>query len=156
MYELERKQIVEATVEECWDFFSDPSNLRAITPESLDFRIVSALPERIYAGLMIEYRVRPLFGIPVTWLTEITHVREGEMFVDEQRVGPYRVWHHEHTFRAAGNGRTECRDKVTYVPPLGPLGALAHPMLIRPQLERIFAHRAAVVPGLLGRGVRRE
>ena len=95
--------------------------------------------------MMIEYRVRPLFGIPATWLTEITHVEPGKFFVDEQRIGPYRMWHHEHHFTALGDGKVEVRDRVTYVLPLGWLGELAHPFLVKPQLERIFAYREKAV-----------
>ena len=90
---------------------------------------------------MIRYTVSPLFGIPLSWLTEITQVQRPEFFVDEQRVGPYRVWHHEHFFRSVDATRTEVRDLVHYAPPLGPLGALLNPWLIRPQLERIFDFR---------------
>jgi ligand-binding SRPBCC domain-containing protein len=93
---------------------------------------------------MIEYRVKPIAGVPLTWLTEITHVREGESFVDEQRVGPYAIWHHEHFFREIAGG-TEVEDRVTYALRLGWLGELAHPFIVRPQLERIFAFRAEAV-----------
>ena len=90
---------------------------------------------------MIRYRVRPLWNIPVSWLTEITEVQEPEYFVDEQRVGPYRLWHHEHFFRAIDAAHTEVRDLVHYVPPLGLLGSVINALLIRPQLERIFQFR---------------
>jgi len=145
IYKLERTQIIRATVAECWDFFSNPNNLRAITPESLDFQVLSEVPEVMYGGLMIQYRVRPLLGLPMTWLTEISRVEAPHYFVDEQRVGPYKIWHHEHFFRDLGDGRIECRDLVHYVPPFGPLGALVHPMLIAPQLRKIFNHRHIAV-----------
>ena len=103
------------------------------------------MPPEIYPGLMIEYSVSPLFGIPLTWMTEITHVDAPDYFADEQRVGPYRLWHHEHFFRAIGSGTTEVRDLVTYAPPLGLLGAILNAWMIRPQLERIFAYRARSV-----------
>jgi ligand-binding SRPBCC domain-containing protein len=142
---LRRTQIVPASIEACWDFFSDPRNLAKITPPALDFRVCGDLPPRIYAGLMITYRVRPLFGVPVTWVTEITHVEAPHRFVDEQRVGPYAIWHHEHFFTALDDGRTEVRDLVHYVLPLGWLGNLAHPLLVAPQLEWIFAFREKAV-----------
>src|SRR3982750_2065558 len=129
------------SLERCWRFFSDPGNLARITPPSLGFKVESELPGEIYAGLMIRYTVSPLFGIPMSWLTEITRVDKPHYFVDEQRVGPYRVWHHEHFFRALDGGHTEVRDLVHYVPPLGPLGALLNRFVIRPQLERIFDFR---------------
>jgi len=150
IYTLTRTQTVEAPLEVCWRFFSDPRNLAAITPPDLGFEIVSALPGVVHPGLMIEYRVRPLLGVRVTWLTEITHVEPGRYFVDEQRVGPYRVWHHEHFFESVGADRTECRDVVHYVPPFGVLGGLVHPWLIRPRLEAIFAYRARRIGGADG------
>lgn len=141
IYQLERKQIVSLGLPECWRFFSDPRNLRKITPPEMNFRIKRELPPEVYPGLMIEYTVSPLLGIPLTWLTEIVHVEAPHRFVDEQRVGPYRIWHHEHFFRALPEGGTEVHDLVTYVPPFGPLGAVLNWLLIRPQLERIFDYR---------------
>jgi len=142
---LESSQIIQASIERAWDFFSDPRNLAKITPPELDFTILTALPERVYAGMMIEYRVRPLLGIPVRWVTEITHVEAGKLFVDEQRIGPYRIWHHEHHFRPLDGGRIEMTDRVTYVLPFGLLGSLVHPFLVKPQLERIFSFRGKAV-----------
>ncbi|MEP6957000.1 MAG: SRPBCC family protein [Chthoniobacterales bacterium] len=141
IYTLSRSQTVAMSLEECWRFFSDPRNLAKITPPEMQFIVHSELPAEIHQGLMIRYTVAPLWGMPLNWLTEITQVERPEYFVDEQRVGPYRIWHHEHFFRALEGGRTEVRDLVHYVPPFGPLGALLHPLLIRPQLERIFAFR---------------
>lgn len=91
--------------------------------------------------MMIEYRVRPLLGIPVTWLTEITHVKELSSFVDEQRVGPYRIWHHEHRFQQYDAEHVEIVDLIHYVLPFGLLGALVHPFLVAPQLKEIFSFR---------------
>jgi ligand-binding SRPBCC domain-containing protein len=142
---LETTQIIHAGIEGAWEFFSDPRNLSKITPPELDFTILSVPPGRIHPGMMIEYRVRPLLGIAVRWLTEITHVEPGELFVDEQRVGPYRIWHHEHHFKQLDGGRIEMTDRVTYVMPFGPLGDLLHPVLVKPRLARIFAFRERVV-----------
>jgi ligand-binding SRPBCC domain-containing protein len=103
------------------------------------------LPPQIQTGMMIAYRVRPIFGIPMTWLSEISLVEKGARFIDEQRVGPYAVWHHEHAFHDLGDGRVELEDRVTYVLPLAPLGDLAHPWIVQPQLERIFAFREKTV-----------
>ncbi len=127
---------------ECWEFFSNPANLARITPPTLGFRVHSELPREIYPGLMIRYTVSPLLGIPLTWLTEITQVRKPHFFVDEQRVGPYRLWHHEHTFSAVSDSKTEVTDLVHYVPPLGPIGALLNALTIRRQLAAIFDFRA--------------
>ncbi len=148
IHTLQFRQVIKATPQQAWDFFSDPRNLPLITPPGLGFEILTKLTGRMYPGMMIQYRVRPLFGIPMNWLTEITHVREGEFFVDEQRVGPYALWHHEHHFKNAGDGQVEMLDSVTYVPPFGWLGELIHPFLIKPQLDRIFAHRTVAVSKL--------
>jgi ligand-binding SRPBCC domain-containing protein len=137
-------------VAECWAFFSNPQNLAKITPPALDFRILSDLPAEIHPGLMIEYRVCPLLGIPMTWLTEIAQVNAPRTFVDEQRVGPYALWHHAHFFTAIGEGRTEVRDLVHYVLPFGWLGNLAHPFLVAPTLEKIFAYREKAVAAHFG------
>ena len=142
---LQRSQVIHATPEECWDFFSNPRNLEKITPRSLDFVVLSELPAQMHPGLMIQYRVRPLLGIAMSWLTEITHVDAPHYFVDEQRVGPYRVWHHEHSFRSLGDGRMEVRDCVHYVLPFSPFSEVIHPFLVRPQLEKIFAFRDQAV-----------
>ena len=141
---------MEADVSTAWDFFSDPRNLSRITPPALDFKILGDPPPAIYPGLMIEYRVRPLLGIPARWLTEITHVKTGAFFVDEQRIGPYRIWHHEHHFESLPDGRTGMRDRVTYVLPFGLLGDLVHPLLVRPKLEEIFSYRTTAVKSLFG------
>ena len=142
IYTLARTQLVAMPLEECWRFFSDPRNLSRITPPSLGFRVRSELPAEVYPGLMIRYTVSPLFRIPMTWLTEITQVVARTYFVDEQRVGPYRLWHHEHFFRAVDVSHTEVRDLVHYAPPLGPLGAVINKLLVRPQLEAIFNFRS--------------
>jgi ligand-binding SRPBCC domain-containing protein len=98
----------------------------------------------MYEGLMIEYRVRPLLGIPMRWITEITHVKDRNYFVDEQRKGPYKIWHHEHHFKQVEGG-IEMTDIVSYEVPFGILGRLMHPIIIRPKLEAIFAYRFKVV-----------
>jgi ligand-binding SRPBCC domain-containing protein len=149
IHTLRSKQVITATLAQAWDFFTCPHNLAKITPSSLGFEITSQdLPDSIYEGMMIEYRVRPMLGIPITWLTEITHVRDGQYFVDEQRIGPYRIWHHEHWFRDLGDNQIELSDLVTYTLPFHPFGELVHPVLVAPQLRRIFAHREQAVKAL--------
>ncbi len=150
IHTLHTRQRLHANRQQCWDFFSDPRNLARITPPDLGFIVKSELPPRIHAGMMIEYRVSPLLGIPMTWLTEITQVREGEYFVDEQRVGPYAIWHHEHHFADLGDGSTEMTDKVTYVLPFSPFSEIVHPLLVQPQLDKIFAYREKMVCQLFG------
>jgi ligand-binding SRPBCC domain-containing protein len=112
------------------------------------FEVTSELPQRISPGLMITYRVRPLLGLGVEWVTEITHVEEGVRFIDEQRLGPYRLWHHEHSLRAATGG-TEVHDLVRYALPFGRAGELAHPLVQR-RLKQIFNYRSAVLARTFG------
>ena len=149
MHEIRRTIRLRSSLAETWDFFSDPRNLSRITPEKLNFRIISDLPDRIYPGAIIRYKVSPLLSIPLTWVTEITHVREHEMFVDEQRHGPYRMWHHQHLFRAIEDG-TEVEDIVDYVVGFGPLGPIANRILIARQVAGIFEHRARILEELFG------
>lgn len=140
MFQLIRKQIIHTDLQTCWDFFSSPANLKEITPSYMGFDVKTNVPNKMYEGLIIGYQVSPLLKIPMEWVTEITHVRDKEFFVDEQRVGPYKLWHHEHHFREVENG-VEMIDIVTYEPPFGILGKLVHPFLIKPKLEEIFEYR---------------
>ena len=133
--------------DEAWRFFSNPRNLARITPPDMRFTITSACPDEVYPGLIITYRVRPLFNIPVGWVTEITHVLARERFVDEQRAGPYAMWHHEHHFRDVDGG-TEMRDIVHYAVPGGPLGDVIDRRLVRRRLAEIFAYRRHVIERL--------
>ncbi len=130
------------SLSDCWNFFSDPRNLSKITPSALNFQIRSELPAKIYPGLMIRYTVTPVFGIRMSWLTEIVQMQEPHYFADEQRHGPYSLWHHEHFFRDMGDGQIEVRDLVHYIPPLGPLGGLINSFIIKRQLTSIFDYRA--------------
>jgi ligand-binding SRPBCC domain-containing protein len=140
-YQLTEKQFVAATIEEVWDFISSPKNLKEITPDYMGFDITSEnLPEKMCPGMIISYKVRPLLGIPMTWVTEITHVEDKRYFVDEQRVGPYSIWHHQHMIETHENG-VMMTDIVSYKPPLGFLGSIANALFIRRQLEGIFAYR---------------
>lgn len=140
MHVIERIQKLPITVEEAWAFFQNPANLATITPDYLGFNILSSIPEEMYPGLFINYKVSPLFGIKMNWTTEITHVSAPHFFVDEQRVGPYAIWHHEHHFKAIPGG-VEILDRVNYKVPFGPLGKLAHPFIVKPKLEEIFNYR---------------
>jgi ligand-binding SRPBCC domain-containing protein len=124
-YQKYEEMEVLASIDEVWDFISSPSNLKEITPDYMGFEITShGLPEKVYPGLMISYRVRPVLGINMNWLTEITQVEAPYYFVDEQRAGPYALWHHEHRLRPTEKG-VIMTDLVTYRPPAGPLGDLA-------------------------------
>lgn len=150
IHTLNSSQFLSTTLLEAWEFFSNPANLSKITPPELALSILEPPAEKIYPGMMIAYRVRPFPGIFTRWLTEITHVEQGSRFVDEQRIGPYRLWHHEHHFQELGPSKVEMRDRVTYAVPFGPLGELAHPFLVKPQLDRIFTYRAKAVQQLFG------
>jgi ligand-binding SRPBCC domain-containing protein len=150
VYQLYREQKLPAGMEAAWDFISDPRNLKQITPEYMGFDIVSAdLPGKIYPGMIITYTVRPVFGIKWDWVTEITHVADGQYFVDEQRVGPYRMWHHQHRIKPAEDG-VWMTDLVTYRPPLGRLGALANELVIAKRLEAIFSYRKRKLVEIFG------
>ena len=140
MYQLIKKQIVHTDINTCWDFFSNPANLKVITPDYMGFNVKTQTPNEMYEGLIIGYSVSPLLNIPMEWVTEITHVKDKLFFVDEQRVGPYKLWHHEHHFKEVEEG-VEMIDIVSYQPPFGILGKLVHPFIIKPKLEQIFAYR---------------
>ena len=145
-YRLHRVQRVATPLEETFEFFSRPENLARITPPWLAFEMVSDDAD-MREGLRIEYRVRPL-GFPQKWVSEITAYEPPHRFVDEQVAGPYARWHHEHRFRPVDGG-TEVVDDVTYALPFGPLGRLAHALLVRRQLESIFDYRERRLPELL-------
>jgi ligand-binding SRPBCC domain-containing protein len=150
IHRLEHTQIIPAGLETCWTFFSDPRNLSKITPAELDFKILTELPPQMHAGLKIEYRVRPLLGIPMRWVSEITEVEHLRSFADEQLKGPYRTWCHRHEFRALDADHTEMRDLIDYSLWLGPLGDLAHLLVVRRQLKHIFDYRTAAVEKIFG------
>ncbi|MGH2610652.1 MAG: SRPBCC family protein [Tepidiformaceae bacterium] len=150
VHRLDATQVVPIELDEAWSFFSDPGNLSLITPPWLGFTITSPdLPPRVYEGLIIAYTVRPVLNVPVRWVAEITHVREREYFVDEQRSGPYAFWHHQHHFRLVDGG-TEVRDTVHYAAPLGPLGDLVVRFQVKGKLDQIFAYRRKVLERRFG------
>ena len=147
MYQLKTKQFVKTDMATCWDFFSDPKNLSKITPQSMGFIVRTELPDKMYEGLMIEYTVSPMLGIPMNWITEIKTVKNHSFFVDEQRKGPYRIWHHEHHFKEVDGG-VEMTDIVSYELPFGFLGRLMHPILVKNKLKEIFDYRRQKVDEL--------
>jgi ligand-binding SRPBCC domain-containing protein len=137
---LERIQILPATIETAWGFFSDPANLNRITPPAMDFCITSPPQTTTYAGQILTYTLRPLFGISMTWTTEITHVSEPYFFVDEQRFGPYRFWHHQHFFREVPGG-VEVRDLVHYLLFHNQMAGLVNRFIVAPRLKKVFNYR---------------
>jgi ligand-binding SRPBCC domain-containing protein len=149
-YQLVKEQLIPASMTEVWEFISSPENLRKITPEYMGFDITSKyLPNKMYPGMIISYRVKPLLGIPMTWVTEITQVVEKRYFVDEQRIGPYSFWHHQHIVEDTDKG-VLMTDIVSYKPPMAFLGSMANKLFIRHQLERIFAYRENVLKKKFG------
>jgi ligand-binding SRPBCC domain-containing protein len=150
IYSLKRVQNIPTTLDKAWDFFSSPFNLAQITPQELKFEIISRYDsDRVYAGQLIEYKLSPLPLFRFYWMTEITHVVSGRYFVDEQRHGPYRMWHHQHHFREIEGG-IEMTDIVHYQMPLGVMGVLAHGLFVGSQLERIFAFRREKIGEIFG------
>jgi ligand-binding SRPBCC domain-containing protein len=145
---LERHQVIARPREEVFAFFAEPRNLEAITPGFLRFQVLPPVPSGIAPGTLIDYRLR-LYGLPFRWRTLIEAVEPGRSFVDVQLRGPYALWEHTHGFEDVPWG-TRVTDRVRYMLPLGPLGALAHPLLVRRTLERIFDHRRERVVELLG------
>lgn len=131
-------------------FLSDPKNLKTITPDYMGFNIVSGADRPMYAGQIIQYVVTPVLGIKTTWVTEITHVVDKHYFVDEQRFGPYALWHHKHFLKPI-NGGVEMEDIIDYKLPLGLLGGLAHPLMVKPKLEEIFNYRTKKLEELFGK-----
>tara|TARA_B100000900_G_scaffold375250_1_gene357098 strand:- start:691 stop:1152 length:462 start_codon:yes stop_codon:yes gene_type:complete len=150
MHTIERTQRIPISLDEAWSFFQNPENLSKITPNEMGFHILSEVPNKMYPGLFINYEVSPLFGIKMNWSTEITHVDAPNYFVDEQRAGPYAIWHHEHHFQKIDGG-VEMLDRVNYQVPLGILGKLAHPLIVKPKLEEIFDYRIKKVEEIFGK-----
>ena len=146
---LHREQVVSAPIETVWKYFCDPKNLNEITPPDMNFEIVRGGDTAMYDGQLIECRVEFVRGLRSLWLTEIAHVREGEYFVDEQRVGPYRFWYHEHSFERVGGG-AKMTDHVTYVAPFGLAGDVANAVWIANRLKHIFDYRQGKIAELFG------
>ncbi len=140
VYRLYRKQGLPIDVDEAWRFFGNPANLSEITPPWLHFRILSQTPDRLRPGMIISYAIKVPPGLPVRWTTEITHVVEPALFVDEQRAGPYKLWHHQHLFTPVDGG-VAMEDIVHYRLPWGPLGRMAHALWVKNQLKEIFDFR---------------
>jgi len=140
IYNLEVKQFLPISLTEAWEFFSSPGNLSKITPPQMGFIITSGPPPKMHSGQIISYKVSPIPGFTTNWVTEITHVQEKQFFVDEQRFGPYRMWHHEHHFEIQGNG-VLMTDRVSYKLPFGIFGRIAHGLFVRKQLQTIFLFR---------------
>lgn len=144
LYSLTRTQQLNISLEEAWEFFSNPSNLKEITPSWLGFEITSNIPQKIYSGLLISYQVTPVLGITTPWVTEILQIKEPYFFVDEQKIGPYHFWRHQHIFKEMPNG-VQIKDVVNYALPMSFLGELMHALVVEKQLKEIFDFRYKVL-----------
>ncbi|PXY39542.1 hypothetical protein DMB65_17120 [Flavobacterium cheongpyeongense] len=141
LYKVETVQQLNTSIEECWDFFSRPQNLQTITPDNMSFEIRDFDNKRMYQGQIITYTLKPLLGIKVSWVTEITACVENQYFIDVQRFGPYTLWHHKHFFESTANGGTKMTDIVHYALPLGILGRLMNRLVVKNKLKTIFDYR---------------
>jgi len=149
-YQLIKTQKLPVSIEEIWYFISSPGNLEKITPANMGFIVTSKNgTEKMYPGMIITYKVSPLLRIKLNWMTEITHVKDFEYFVDEQRIGPYSMWHHQHKIEPFDGG-VLMTDIVTYQPPFGFLGAIANALIIKNRLQQIFDYRSVALEKRFG------
>ena len=149
IYTLHTKQNLPISIETAWEFLSSPKNLKIITPDYMGFKTLSGDEKEMFAGQIIQYIVTPVLRIPMKWVTEITHVVDKKYFVDEQRFGPYALWHHKHFLKEIPGG-VEMEDIVDYKVPMGILGQVVHPFLVKPKLKEIFDYRRAKLIELFG------
>lgn len=149
VYTLHKKQRLPITVEAAWEFLSNPANLKVITPDAMNFEIISGADRPLYTGQIIQYNVTPLLGIKAKWVSEITHVSHLRYFVDIQLYGPYSLWHHKHFINEVDGG-VELEDLIHYKVPLGFIGRMLHPILVKPQLTKIFNYRQQKLIELFG------
>ncbi|MCG8309747.1 MAG: SRPBCC family protein [Cytophagales bacterium] len=140
IHQLTVRQNLPISLEEAWDFFSSPDNLNLITPEDMSFQIVSGVDKKTYAGQIISYKIKPVFNIPMNWVTEITHCVNHKYFIDEQRFGPYRFWHHQHHFKETESGIL-MKDILHYALPFGIFGELLGKLMIHEKVKNIFNYR---------------
>jgi ligand-binding SRPBCC domain-containing protein len=150
-HSIKTVQKIPVSLEKAWDFFSNPANLQAITPENMGFKVISKHHgDTMYAGQIIEYKVRPVLNIPIYWMTEITQVKDKEYFIDEQRFGPYALWHHQHHFKAIPGG-VEMTDIVHYKNPFWVFGKIANALFVKKKLDGIFEFRYKKVEEMFGK-----
>ena len=149
IYALKVKQNINRPIEDIWSFFATPKNLNELTPKEMKFEILSGKSDRFFEGKIISYTVNPFRFFNIKWVTEITHVVNENYFVDEQRFGPYSLWHHKHFINEIPGG-IEMEDIIDYKVPFGWLGQLLHPILVKPKLDEIFKHRKLKLIELFG------
>ncbi|MBZ0165718.1 MAG: SRPBCC family protein [Candidatus Omnitrophica bacterium] len=150
IFHLQKTQFLPISLDEAWDYFSNPLNLMEITPPDLRMTPTSEIPAKMFRGEIITYTLTPMWGLTLTWVTEITHVKERREFIDEQRFGPYKFWHHRHTFKEIENG-VEVHDVVHYALPLGVFAIWLDAWWIKAQLEKIFSYRRQVLEDKFGK-----
>ena len=149
IYTKHTKQNLPITIDKAWEFLSSPYNLKTITPDYMGFEILSGADRPMFPGQIIQYIVTPVLGIKTKWVTEITHVQNKKYFVDEQRFGPYTLWHHKHFIKEIPGG-VEMEDIIDYKVPMGILGELVHPFIVKPKLDEIFNYRHKKLIELFG------
>ncbi len=149
IYELSASIKLPIGIDKAWDFLSDPANLKLITPDYMGFNILSGAGENMYAGQIISYKVSPLLGLKLNWVTEITHVEQPNYFVDEQRFGPYSLWHHKHFLKEIDKG-VEMIDIVHYKLPVSMIANMLHPFMVKPKLKEIFEYRSKQLHSMFG------
>ena len=142
IFKLKYSQKLPISLNEAWDFLSSPNNLELITPKSMDFNITDWDKKKAYPGQIISYKVSVIRGVRLNWVTEITQVKENHFFIDEQRFGPYKMWHHEHFFEKIDESSCWLGDKVSYKLPFGILGSIAQFLFVKKQLKEIFEFRS--------------
>jgi len=140
IYQIKTKQKLPISAQKAWEFLSNPNNLAEITPKYMNFKILSGADRSIFAGQIIQYKVTPILGITLKWVTEITHVKKNEYFVDEQRFGPYSLWHHKHFIKEIDGG-VLMEDVIHYKIPFGPIGVLLNFLFINSKLNSVFKYR---------------
>ena len=150
IYRLNKSISLPITIEECWEFFSNPKNLKIITPNYMGFDIIDLEDTKMYAGQIIKYNVSPILGLNMKWVTEISNVEINKFFVDEQRFGPYKFWHHKHIFEVIDGG-IKVIDILDYALPFGIIGKIFEPFLIRPKIEEIFSFREKKLVEIFGK-----
>jgi len=149
LYTIHKKQNLPISLQEAWDFIANPKNLAVITPDSMGFKTLSGDDREMFSGQIIHYTITPLLGMKLQWVTEITHVKNLSHFVDEQRFGPYKFWHHKHFVKEIPGG-VEMEDIVHYKLPMGILGDMMHPILVKQKLQSIFEYRQKKLIELFG------
>ena len=148
LHRINRRQLIPISMTKAWAFFSNPLNLSKIKPPWLNLKVTSDVPKSMHLGMIITYRIKPMAFMPTCWISEITHVKTPTYFVDEQRLGPFRFWHHQHLFKEVARD-VEIQDIVHYAMPLGPIGEMVHAISVRKRVEAIFDFRKKALEQIL-------